>query len=418
MVFGSLRRSNGSRGAGGWLNLAVLTATRFLLVGETMLEIIAKYESHRFTFGETLIASARVLADSQQVVEKHGADPAHALTIRGYASEQDFTQGQAYRLLGNFTDYTNKRTRQTEKQFSFKSFTEHIPPTKEGLTSYLASHGRGYGVGPSKAQRLVTEFGIEEVLHICRTSPSEVARVAKINLELAEGFSNLLTEKAQTENTSIEVDSLLAGNGFPKTLIRRVIKEWGADAPKKIKDDPYCLMAFRGVGFRLADKLYLSLGYDPANIRRQAFAIQWIIESDSSGNTWFAATEVATKLASVIGSTVDFVAAVKHARDVHMPPLVSTLRTNSNGSIEDSNAGQLWIASYNESANESELSDLVVAALDESRDQLITIWEDMETSMSIPVRVIQCTRCGRALTSEEVYVVDGKPYGPTCVEKI
>ncbi len=383
-----------------------------------MVELIAKYESHRFTFGETIIASARLSSDSHQIAAKNGINPDHPITIRGAASLDDFTTGQNYRLIGHWTDYTNKRTQTTEKQFSFKTFAEHIPPTTEGITGYIASHGKGFGVGPSKAARLVKEFGIEDVLNVCRTQPDEIKRVAKIDIELATEFSKMLATKAETESTSLALDSLLAGNGFPKTLIRRVIKEWGATAPKRITEDPFCLMAFRGVGFRLADKLYMRLGLDPANIRRQALAIQWILSSDSSGHIWFLATEIANKLQSVIGSTTDFIAAVKHARDIEFPPLVVTLRTDGNTGHVSESGQSLWIADANEARNESELADRITEASSEAREEMITIWEDTIQVESILATFIRCARCGRALITDEVFVVDGKPYGPTCVEKV
>ena len=63
-------------------------------------------------------------------------------------------------------------------------------------------------------------------------------------------------------------------------------------------------------------------------------------------------------------------------------------------------------------------AELVVDALKENESQLITVYEDLEIVETIPASIARCNRCGRALTAEIVHVVDGLPYGPTCVEKI
>jgi hypothetical protein len=98
--------------------------------------------------------------------------------------------------------------------------------------------------------------------------------------------------------------------------------------------------------------------------------------------------------------------------------MLSTLRTDGpTGPIVDA-GGSLWIAEYKVACQEEELASLVVDALHEARSQTITIYEDMERSETIPASVVQCARCGRALTADTVFVVDGLPYGPTCVERI
>jgi hypothetical protein len=199
-----------------------------------------------------------------------------------------------------------------------------------------------------------------------------------------------------------------------------VIREWGNTAAEKITNDPYILMQFKGVGFRLCDKLYMSLGKDATAIRRQALSIWYAIASDMNGHCWYAATEMIPKLQQMIGPGCDYKEAIRYAKGETETEygMLSTVRTDGpTGPIIDA-GGTLWLAEYKVACQESELAELVVEATYEAKSQLLTIYEDLERSEVVPASVVQCARCGRALTADMVFVVNGMPYGPTCVERI
>ena len=409
---------------GSGLQFFFLLPLQGAIMSAQTVEIVGRYETTRFQFGETLIGSVRLHPASKDIARQCGiTDPDSPITIKGQAEPTDLNERSTYRFLGTFRDYLNPRRHYSEgpeRQFHFRTFIEHVPHDPDGLVQYLASNGKGHGIGPAKAKKLVESFGAEAVLIECRNNPERVASIANVPSWQAEAFAELLKSKAATENVQLEVDKLLTGNGFPKTLTRRVIREWGNTAAERITQDPYVLMQFKGVGFRLCDKLYMSLGLDPKAIRRQALSMWYAIASDMQGHCWYPAVEMIGKLQTMIGSGCDYKEAIRYAKGEIEAEygMISTLRTDGpDGPIIDA-GGTLWLAEYKVACQEDELAGLIVDAMHEARGQLITIYEDVERCEVVPAHLVQCARCGRALTADTVFVVDGLPYGPTCVERI
>lgn len=335
-----------------------------------MIEIIIRYLRQKYVFGETIIAEARIMPESQQLVDKQ-FDINETLTIKGESAPEEFQPNQTYRIMGRFTDYRNKRTGKTETQFSFSSFTEHVSNDRESIIDYITNQGRGCGIGLVKATKLVDEFGIGNVLNVCRTDPQRVSKITSITIHNATEFCDKLTEKAKTESTTISVGTLLAGNGFPRTLAKRVIKKWGSEAPDIIRETPYKLMQFRGVGFNLADRLYLKLGKDPSSIERQSYALHWIV-SKSSGDVWLLTSDVIQKMSAIFTDKLDFVAAVRYARDQIDPPLIATVKTDPIGQIKLDARDTLWIADHNLASLEIAVAKKVVSIQEDDTFDVIS----------------------------------------------
>ncbi|MFK5283245.1 helix-hairpin-helix domain-containing protein, partial [Lacticaseibacillus paracasei] len=83
--------------------------------------------------------------------------------------------------------------------------------------------GRGNGIGPAKAKKLVDQFGVDEVLKVCRTDPAYVSVIAGIDLESANRLALKLESLKATEGAKLELDKLLTGRGFPKSLVGKLI---------------------------------------------------------------------------------------------------------------------------------------------------------------------------------------------------
>lgn len=392
-------------------------------------EIVGKFEGTRIVFdnpqGSTLVGSIRLAPASKSIAAEHGVEDIDApLGIKGEATRTDLQERSTYRFLGSFTTYFNKRTRENEKQFHFRTFVQHVPHDADGLADYLVQAGRGNGIGPAKAKRLIAHFGVDEVLEACRDLPGEVARVASVSIKEAEDFAALLNERKSTEHATIECDKLLTGRGFPKTLVRRVIREWGNKAAEMIIADPYQLMQFRGVGFRLCDKLYMELGKDPTWVDRQALCLWYAMASNQEGHSWFPATKVIAEMQSMIGGTgVDYRAAILRGKEYGAISedhygAIDTLRSDGIDGPVCESGNTLWLAEGKSASQEQRLAELIAGAMHESEQQTLTIYRDEVQTETLPAELMRCARCGRALTADVVYVVDDKPYGPTCIERI
>ncbi len=391
------------------------------------IELTARYEAERFRFenpdGTMIIGMVKLQGDSKSIAREHGVtDPHGQLAIKGELTDE-LEPGNTYRFLGTFSNYTNRRTGLTEKQLHFRTYVAHVPQDADGLARYLVDCGKGNGIGPAKAKRLVERFGVDSVLEVCRTEPEQVAAVASIDLELAQRFASKLDSQKETQHAKIELDRLLSGKGFPRSLAGRLLKEFGNEAAQRLIDDPYILMNFRGVGFRLADKLYMELGKDPASIDRQALYLWYTMASDTEGHSWFPADHAVRQLQRSIGRDVDYRAAIVRGREYGQRSedhygAIASIRTDGQDGPLRADGSFLWLAEGKVASQEARLAELLVDAMTEAREQRLTIYRDCEIVEQIPASVARCHRCGRALTADIVHVIDGKPYGPTCVEKV
>ena len=391
------------------------------------LEITGKYNGERFRFENAgsdpvIIGSIRLCNGSKEAATKAGIDPDESLTIKGQADDDDLEPGRTYRFFGTWTDYRNARRGTQEKQFAFRTFVPHIPHDVDGLIDYLSHAGRGNGIGPSKAAMLVEHFGVDDVLPGCRESAERVSKICKIRLDQAAAFNRKLTEQAATENATLEVDRLLNGRGFPRTLGRAVIKQWGNLAAEQIATDPYSLMQFRGVGFGLTDKLYISLGKDPLAIDRQALCLWYGMASDTDGHTWFTAQDAVSRLSRTIGGEIDYRAAIIRGKEygqiseAHYGAIAS-LRTDATGAISETGEN-VWLAEGKYAAAELCVAAGIAEALGESKTREITTFENIECIEREVMTHATCQLCSRQLTAPVVNVLNGKPYGPTCINHV
>lgn len=187
------------------------------------------------------------------------------------------------------------------RQFHAKNFVVTTPHTERGIVPYLM---RAPHIGKARAQAAWKLYQGDAV-RILREEPERFQQelgAKGFTLEKAKEAAEFLAGEKGLEDATLSVMSLLAGKGFPERLPSLVIKEFGAKAAERIHRDPYILMRFKGVGFLRADELYLSLGKDPARLKRQTlFAIN-AIETARDGDTWFEAKSLARKLAESVGS--------------------------------------------------------------------------------------------------------------------
>ena len=109
--------------------------------------------------------------------------------------------------------------------------------------------------------------------------------------------SGFLKQQQAIEKTSIELYGLLHGRGLPrfKKLVEEMIRDHGMKAAEIIRKNPYLLMAYGGIGFMRADKMWLEFGPDDpsqkaahaARLKRQALCGWHAIATARDGDTWF-----------------------------------------------------------------------------------------------------------------------------------
>lgn len=397
-----------------------------------VLEIIARYQGERFRWpivdpeceGDyTLIGLASALPASADDCRAADVDPDEPFGIKGTANDEDLERGATYRFFGTWSVYHNRHRGTKESQFAFRSFVRHVPHDPQGVADYLASAGKGHGIGPRKAMDLVTAYGVDAVLKVCRDDPEAVAKSTGINQENAAAFAARLRNQAATEHATLEVDRLLTGRGFPRTVARKAIKTWGNRAAEVIAESPYVLMQFRGVGFRLADRLWKELGKDPRAIERQAMCLWYAISSDGDGHTWHPVEAVVKTLAKTIGGDIDPRAAILAAKAIadqnsNAHGAVTTARSETRESELAAEGGCLWLAEAKNAVAEDSLAGKIAVAVLESMGGHYSRFGQTEQTEQVVLDFARCQRCHRPLTANAVYTLGGRPYGPTCISYV
>lgn len=322
-------------------------------------EIRATYLRERFRFdnadGDVIIGAAWANSDINAEI-----------SIKGQADADELQADQTYRFYGRWTEYKNKRSGKTEKQFAFDSFVRDTPATREGVIAYLKQIGQelGVGFGHVRAAKCWEVFGSDAVAKL-RTEPQEVAetlRRAKLPVpnDGMEKLTAKLVEEQRLESCMLDVIGLLAGRGFRKSTARLAVRKWGNRASAAIRRCAYRLMAFDGAGFKLTDKLYLDLGGKPDSLIRQGLCCWHACASDSDGHTWFYERDVLLKVKAALGdgSKLDFDRALKFAKRIGA---INILRTNGpQGPVSD--AGNIrWICVGKNGEHEGQVASQVVA---------------------------------------------------------
>ena len=166
--------------------------------------------------------------------------------------------GENVRLIGRWTQHAVYGAR-----FRVTSFTPTIPATEQGMTRYLGS-GLIPGIGPALAARLVERFGTQ-TLDVIATQSARLREVSGIGKQRAESIAQAVRQR----RAEAETMSFLHALGMGPATAREIVRKYGADAPRIVRDDPYIVAEqIRGIGFRTADRIAEALGIAGDDLRR------------------------------------------------------------------------------------------------------------------------------------------------------
>jgi hypothetical protein len=190
-------------------------------------------------------------------------------------------------------------------------------------------------------------------LEAVRSTPDAVAAAVKgITIEKMREAAAYFQHLAGLEAVTIELAELLGSRGFPRRLVEEVLGEWGNEAPAKIRENPYVLMKFRGVGFLKTDALYLELGLPADAIERQAYCIVHALSSDNEGHTWLTMEKCVEHLAkNIAGGEVRATEAVEWALNENL--ILS--RTDSRVPM----GAKTWLAEWGRGSSEMRVANCV-----------------------------------------------------------
>ena len=197
-------------------------------------------------------------------------------------------KGRAFTVVGTFPMINNGERiyiegewtehRDYGKQLKASSFEILKPTTKSGIERYLAS-GIIKGVGPATAKLLVKTFG-NETLEVLENHPDRLIEIDGIGPKRARQIA----ESYQMQRESRMIMVYLAGFGLTPAMSLKIYNRYKENTKAIIDRDPYSLIEdIGGIGFRSADAIALSMGFQKNDEKRLRSGIQYVL-SDAENN--------------------------------------------------------------------------------------------------------------------------------------
>ena len=164
-------------------------------------------------------------------------------------------------------------------QFEVESYNEVIIPNKEGIISYLSS-GQIKGVGPKIAERIYAAFG-NMALEVLDKEPEKLLSIPGIN----KNKLKKICDSYLANRGARDVVAFLTPHGITPNRAVRLYKEYGEKTMDIVKNHPSKLCELVGVGFRTADKIAMSMGFDELSTERVDEALLYTLtDAESKGN--------------------------------------------------------------------------------------------------------------------------------------
>lgn len=159
------------------------------------------------------------------------------------------------------------------KQFQATEIVTTAPSGRAAIETYLAS-GAVRGVGPHLAKKLFEKFG-EAVFEVIEREPEKLRKVRGIGSAKVAS----ITESWNEQRASRELMLFLHEHGVTPSRAARIYKQYGHDAIRLIRENPFRLAdEVRGIGFLSADALALRLGIPRDSLDRVRAGIHYALE--------------------------------------------------------------------------------------------------------------------------------------------
>jgi exodeoxyribonuclease V alpha subunit len=232
-------------------------------------------------FGIAIVHSE---ADGQLVTVKGslwGVEPGEAVQLHG-KMEQDPKWG---------------------RQFRVSACQPMLPATATGVVQYVLA-SKVKGVGETLAQRLVEVLG-PDALQRARDDPEVLKQVPGLSKKKRTALLGRIRERTALEEALV----FLFGVGLGPALAQRVMKAYGLDAVRKVRERPHRLAdEINGIGFRTADHVAKGLGAPPDDPSRlRSGLLHALQELAQSGHTAPPAAAVCNKACTLLEQPQDIV---------------------------------------------------------------------------------------------------------------
>ena len=212
--------------------------------------------------------------------------------------------GLDYTLHGDWKD-----TPKYGRQFVFTRVETDLPVDPNGIFKYIVRICKF--VGSKVGQRIVDKYGAE-TLDIMKSDPGRVAKdISGITEARAAEIQTTLLENQHRERVMVELGVILDVPGMIKKTMSMLYQDYKDQAAEAVKKNPYILTKYPMVGFIMADRVAMQMGFSRVGIQRKvAAAMHCMGENASRGNTCMSTPDLIQAMTDLI-QVVDLEAGVQ-----------------------------------------------------------------------------------------------------------
>ena len=212
------------------------------------------------------------------------------VTVVGYFAYVNI--GETIKIYGTWVQHPDYG-----KQFKMETYNTVTPSTLYGIEKYLAS-GLIAGIGPHTAKKMVEKFGVD-TLDIIQYNPDRLSEVEGIGAKKATKIFEAFQEQKELK----DIMMFLEQYDISPTYAVKIFKAYGANTIAVIKENPYKLADdIAGIGFKLADRIALSMGIPMDSEYRISaatrFCLNWF---HGNGHTYAPQEELCRLTAELLG---------------------------------------------------------------------------------------------------------------------
>jgi len=202
-------------------------------------------------------------------------------------------QGESVEFKGNYTIHSTYG-----QQFTATSFEHIAPADTAGILRYLSS-GVIKGVGPSTANKIVKQFGVES-LEVIQYRPAELATIKGITLEKAYNISEEYCKQYGVRDIML----LLSAYGVTPEVCVRIYRCLKDEATEIIKKNPYVLCNEEiGFSFERAEDIAEDFGIPADNKDRLSAGILYVLKRNLlNGHTCLPLEKLLTVATGLLGA--------------------------------------------------------------------------------------------------------------------
>ncbi len=233
------------------------------------------------------------------------------------------------------------------RQLHVTTFTEHLPASADGIIRYLSS-GLIKGIGPKKAKLIVDHFG-EQTLAILEQQPDRLGEVKGISAKDREGIAKTWVEQADIK----ELHLFLQSHEVSMNVATKVYKQYGKDAIKVIRENPYQLaQEVHGIGFRTADDIAVKLGLPQDSIPRLAAGLKYVLTeaANDDGHCFLLENDLLYRASTILRASPESLQAameqLRSDQDVFIEPVPPPSLPSSSSAhtpAEEEQAEEEWV---------------------------------------------------------------------------